>query len=72
MSGPRCHSSESTRCTLAFCHDGPCRFEPRITPAMVKRLKSALRREWLVLRGIQREAWPIFDTWAARENKRTK
>lgn len=46
--------------------------EPRITPAMLRRLRAALRRDWLVVRSIQREAWPIIDAWAARENRRTR
>lgn len=45
---------------------------PRITPAALRRLRAALRRDWLVVRSIQREAWPIIDAWAARENRRAK
>ncbi len=44
--------------------------EPRITPAMVKRLKRAVQRGWGVLPGLKRETYSIIDEWAARENAR--
>lgn len=46
--------------------------EPRITPAMVRRLKTRLSRAWLVLPDIMKETHPILDAWAAAENARRK